>query len=62
MKNIFVLTKSEQRIVIVFIMILLAVALAKRYRDTRLPAPPITSISSPAPTISYSPDKPGTRP
>jgi hypothetical protein len=59
--KIFALTKSEQRIVIVIVTILLAIAVAKRYRDTHLPEP-ITISPMSTPTISYSPDKPGTRP
>jgi hypothetical protein len=54
MKNIFVLTKNEQRVVIVFVMVLLAATLAKHYRDNRSPIPATTSTSS-QPTAAPSP-------
>ena len=34
--NLFVLTKSEQRVVILIVLILLAVAIAQHYRQARL--------------------------
>lgn len=57
MKNplgIFVLTKREQRVVIVIVMVLLAVTIAKRYRETRWHIAPPTSTSVPA-ALSPSP-------
>jgi len=47
MKNVFVLTKREQRIVIVIVMALLAATIAKHYRTNRSP------ISSPTPTSTH---------
>ena len=45
MKNIFVLTKREQRVVIVIVMALLAATIAKHYRDAQSQVPPRTSTS-----------------
>ena len=46
MKNIFGLTKNEQRVVIVVVMVLLAATLAKHFRNNRSPIPVTTSPSS----------------
>jgi len=54
MKNIFVLTKNEQRVVIVVVMVLLAATLAKHYRDNRSRIPATTSTST-HPTAPPSP-------
>jgi hypothetical protein len=54
MKNIFILTKNEQRVVIIVITVLLAATLAKHYRDNRSPIPATTSTSM-HPTAAPSP-------
>jgi hypothetical protein len=46
MKNIFVLTKAEQRAVIVIVMALLAATIAKRFLEHRTRVP--RSITNPA--------------
>jgi len=45
MKNIFVLTKAEQRAVIVIVMALLAATIAKRFLESRSHVPAATSRS-----------------
>jgi hypothetical protein len=47
MKNIFVLTKREQRLVIVIVIVLVAASLAKHYLDIRL-QPAVVESPSPA--------------
>jgi len=47
MKNIFVLTKAEQRAVIVIVMALLAATVAKRVLEGRSHIPASTSVRSP---------------
>jgi hypothetical protein len=54
MKNIFVLTKNEQRVVIVVVMVLLAATIARHYRDNRSPIPATTSTTA-HPTAAPSP-------
>jgi hypothetical protein len=53
MKNIFDLTKREQRLIIVIVLALVAVAFAKHLADKRTQPLPATSTSTPAnsPTI-----------
>jgi hypothetical protein len=55
MKNIFILTKAEQRAVIVIVMALLAVTIARRFLEDRshIPAPTSTSthaVPTPSPS------------
>jgi hypothetical protein len=59
-KNIFDLTKREQRLVIVIVVALVAVALAKHLSDKRTQALPIRSTSTPAssPTIHAEEEQP----
>jgi hypothetical protein len=57
MKNIFVLTKNEQRVVIAVVMVLLAATLAKHYRNNRSPRPVTTSTST-HPTAAPTTDAP----
>ena len=49
MKNIFILTKAEQRAVIVILMALLAATIARRFLEDRahIPAPTSTAVRSP---------------
>jgi hypothetical protein len=55
MKNIFILTKAEQRAVIVILMALLAATIARRFLEDRshIPAPTLISTHA-APTPSPS--------
>jgi hypothetical protein len=48
-QHIFALTKNEQRVVIVIMILLLAGTVTKRYRDvhSHLPLPPATTAPSP---------------
>jgi hypothetical protein len=46
MRNIFALTKREQRVVIVVVMTLVAAMLAKHYIDLRSQPPPERSTST----------------
>jgi hypothetical protein len=46
MKNIFVLTRAEQRAVIVIVMALLAATIAKRFLEDRSHIPGSTSTST----------------
>jgi hypothetical protein len=59
-KNIFDLTKREQRLVILIVVALVAVALAKHLSDKRALPLPATSTSSPAssPTIHTEDEQP----
>src|SRR6266404_6412403 len=59
MRNIFELTKGEQRTVIVIVTILVAIAFAKHFWQGKSPLGPMTSKSSPATTSSpgSSPDQ-----
>ncbi|PYL63805.1 MAG: hypothetical protein DMF25_09360 [Verrucomicrobia bacterium] len=63
MKNIFILTKAEQRAVIVIVMALLAATIAKRFLEDRSPIPAPTSPSThavPTPSPSHAEeDAPG---
>jgi hypothetical protein len=52
-KNILVLTKREQHIVMIIVTALLAAALAKHYRQKVLPRSP--STTTPAPIASQTP-------
>jgi hypothetical protein len=47
MRNIFQLTKREQRVVIVIVTTLVAFAFAKHYWQNKPQPPPIKSISTP---------------
>jgi len=47
MRNIFELTKREQRIVIVIVTLLVAIAFAKHFRQTKLQPAPTTPTSTP---------------
>jgi hypothetical protein len=58
MKNIFVLTKNEQRVVIVVVMVLLAATIAKHYRDNHSPIP-VTPSTPTQPTATPSPSAAG---
>jgi hypothetical protein len=55
-QHIFVLTKGEQRVVILILLALLAGAVAMRYRETR------SHIATPAPTTTQSSASPGHSP
>jgi hypothetical protein len=56
MKNIFILTRAEQRAVIVIVMALLAATIARRFLEDRSPIPASTSTSTHAvPTPSPAP-------
>jgi len=56
MRNIFALTKREQRIVILVLVALLAAALAKHHLDSRSQPPPTKSTSTlPTATPSHLP-------
>jgi predicted metal-binding membrane protein len=52
MRNIFELTKREQRAVIVIVVVLVAAALALHYLETRSAPGPETSTSSLSPTMT----------
>jgi hypothetical protein len=52
MRNIFVLTKREQRVVIVIVMLLVAASLAKHYLDIRLEPAPVESPSTASPSAT----------
>jgi hypothetical protein len=64
MRNIFVLTKREQRVVIIGTVILVTAALANHYREkwrdsattSASPAPSITPAISPSPREKREPD------
>jgi hypothetical protein len=56
MKNIFILTRAEQRAVIVILMALLAATIARRFLEDRshIPAPTSTSTHAvPTPSPSH---------
>ena len=55
MRNIFALTKREQRIVILVLMALLAAALAKHHLDSRSPPPTKSTSTLPTATPSHLP-------
>jgi hypothetical protein len=56
MRNLFVLTKREQRVVIVIVMLLVAAGFAKHYLDVRTEPPLATSPSNiPSAPPSHSP-------
>jgi len=60
MKNIFALTKGEQRVVIVVLMVLVAAMLTKHYLDNRsqpLPTRSTSTLPTEAPTASPSEDE-----
>ena len=44
--RMFVLTRSEQRVVILIVLILLVVAMVKHYREPRIHAFPTRSVSA----------------
>jgi len=48
MKNIFILTRAEQRAVIIIMMVLLAATIGKRFLEDRSHVPTATSTSSQA--------------
>jgi len=57
MKNIFVLTKNEQRVVIVVVMVMLAATLAKHFFESRPHPVPPTASSVEAATAARSTSK-----
>jgi len=63
MRKIFELTKREQRIVILIVTVLVAVAFAKHFWQSALPHAPMTGRQSPAPdSPDQLADKSGKRP
>jgi hypothetical protein len=52
MRNIFMLTKREQRVVITALVLLIGAALAKHYLDMRSEPPPARSTSTLSPTVT----------
>jgi len=53
MKNIFILTKAEQRAVIVILMALLAATIARRFLEERSHIPASTSPAVRSPLLAY---------
>ncbi len=53
MKNIFILTKAEQRAVIVILMALLAATIARRFLEDRSHIPASTSTAVRSPLLAY---------
>jgi hypothetical protein len=52
MRNLFALTKREQRVVITVVVLLVGAALAKHYLDMRSEPPPARSTSTLSPTVT----------
>jgi hypothetical protein len=58
MRNIFQLTRAEQRVVIFLVVILVAAAFTQHFFETRLRPAPTRSTSTPTPSpIVHSPEE-----
>jgi predicted metal-binding membrane protein len=62
MKNIFDLTKREQRLVIVIVVALVVVAFAKHLSDKRIQLSPTTASSAEATAVARSTSTPASSP